>query len=263
MTWLIPCPWPRRLGAARFFDPSAGNQVEILADAELPGKNPLATPPGPNISTKKSFALIALAVFIVAEIASTAKFILARGLPYYQVAILSSIEALIFWWFLPVLLVYGVERRDWRSLGLTIRREKRLAYLLGAVIALVLPAFLVGFDRALFIEFAEQVIYIGFAEELFYRGYILQRMCDWMGNLRGLLITSLLFGLGHILSRLAQQDLPEVEPASWLGFQTFLGGLLLGSIYLRARNIWPSAVSLTPHTSVTIISHVSSPYPSR
>ena len=25
-------------------------------------------------------------------------------------------------------------------------------------------------------------------------------------------------------------------------FQTFLGGLLLGFIYLRARNIWPGAI---------------------
>jgi membrane protease YdiL (CAAX protease family) len=167
---------------------------------------------------------------------------LTRGLAYNQIALWSSLEALILWWILPVLIVYRVERRDWNFLGLAIQREKRWIYVLAAGLGLVLPAFLVGFDCLLLVEFVEQVIYIGFIEELFYRGYLLQRMCNWLGDVRGLLITSFLFGLGHILSRLAQKGFTILGPASLLGFQTFLGGLLFGLIYLRARNIWLSAI---------------------
>jgi len=214
----------------------------MFEDFGLSARNRISTPIGQDANKAKRFALLALAIFILSESVSTLKFISTRGLPYNQVAFWSALEALIFWWILPILIVYKVERGDWKSMGLVVRREKRLIYILAAGLGLVLPAFLVGFDRLLLVEFVEQIVYIGFIEELFYRGYLLRRMCDWLGDVRGLLITSFLFGLGHILSRLAQKGLTILGPASLLGFQTFLGGLLFGFIYLRAKNIWPSAI---------------------
>jgi membrane protease YdiL (CAAX protease family) len=135
-----------------------------------------------------------------------------------------------------------VKCKDWKYLGLAIRREKRRIYTLAAGLGLVLRVILVGFDHLLLVEFVEQVVYIGFIEEFFDRSYLLRRICDWLGDVRGLLITSLLFGLGDILSRVAQKGFVILGLASLLGLQSFLGGLLHGFIYLRARNIWPSAI---------------------
>ena len=214
----------------------------MIEDSEIPTIDHIATSIDQDAVREKRFALLALAIFILSEGVSTLKFILTRGLPYNQIAYLSALQALIFWWILPILIVYKVEHKDWRSLGLAVQREKRLIYLLYAVIGLILPALFLGIDRTLLIEFGEQVIYIGFIEEIFYRGYLLRRMCDWLGDTSGLLITSILFGLGHIFSRLAQKGFAVLGPASLIGLQSFLGGLLLGSIYLRARNIWPSTI---------------------
>lgn len=190
----------------------------------------------------RKFALLATGIFCASEIFSTLKFILTRGLSYEQIVFWSCLQALIFWWLLPFLIVYRVEHRDWKSLGLFIPRQKRPIYTLAAVTGLILPVYLVGWEQALLVEFIEQVVYIGFMEELYYRGYLLRRMCDWLGDSRGLLVASILFGLGHIISRLAQRGFVILGPASLVGLQTFLGGLLLGFIYLRARNIWPGAI---------------------
>ncbi len=214
----------------------------MIEDSELPTTDHKAKPIGEGKVREKRYALLALSIFILSESVSTLKFISTRGLPYNQIALWSGLQALIFWWILPILIVYKVERRDWRSLGLAVQREKRLVYVLYTVIGLILPVFLVDFDSTLLVELGEQIIYIGLIEELFYRGYLLQRMCDWLGDFRGLLIASFLFGLGHILSRLAQKGSAILWLASLVGLQTFLGGLLLGFIYLRARNIWPSAI---------------------
>lgn len=191
---------------------------------------------------ERGYALFALAVFIVAEGVSTLKFSLTRDLPYGQIALLSSLEALVFWWILPVVIIYKIERKNWRSLGMAIQRTQLWIYLLAAALTLVIPALLFGVNRVLLIEFVEQIVYIGFIEELFYRGYLLRRMCNWLGNWRGLLMTSLLFGLGHIISRLAQHGFDVLGPASFVGLQTFLGGLLFGFVFIKAGNIWPSAI---------------------
>ena len=87
-----------------------------------------------------------------------------------------------------------------------------------------------------------------FGEEMVFRGYVLSRTARllspsgrgaWTGAVA---ISSLIFGLGQILSRIAQGGFVATIPALLLGFQAFLGGILLGYIYLRAKNIWPPAI---------------------
>ena len=63
---------------------------------------------------------------------------------------------------------------------------------------------------------------------------------------KGLFLNALIFGLAHVVSRLAQHGLRYPDRLAILFVQTFAGGLLLGYIYLRAGNIVPGAIF---HTS--------------
>jgi membrane protease YdiL (CAAX protease family) len=152
------------------------------------------------------------------------------------------LAAVLFSWVIPFLVAYKVENRDRTSLGLTIGREKYRRYALYAAVALILPAVLVGVDRDLIIEFFEQMVWIGLAEELFFRGYLMTRLCAWLGDRPGLFVNGLLFGLGHIISRLSQHGFRYPGHDAFLGFYTFLGGLLFGYLYLRAKDIVPPAL---------------------
>jgi len=186
-------------------------------------------------------ALLALSVFAFSEMLSVIIRYFTWG-SYSSWLAMIVVETLTVWWMLPFLIAYKVERRDARSLGLVVDRERYLRYSAYAAVGLVLPVFLVQADASLLIEFAEQVVYIGLAEEFFYRGYLLSRFCRWLGDLRGLFLTSLTFGLGHFVSRLSEKGLGYIDVAGLVALQTFLGGLLLGYIFLRARNIWPGAI---------------------
>jgi membrane protease YdiL (CAAX protease family) len=72
------------------------------------------------------------------------------------------------------------------------------------------------------------------------------RLCDWLGERKGLLLNALIFGLAHVVSRLAQHGLRYPDRLAIIFIQTFAGGLLLGYMCLRARNIVPGAIF---HTS--------------
>jgi hypothetical protein len=101
---------------------------------------------------------------------------------------LIPIAGFLFSWVVPLAIVYGIEKRDVRSLGLCIRCELYARYVLYALVGLVFPAFVFGADRALLLEFVEQIAYIGVAEELFPRGYLMARLCDWLGERKGLFL---------------------------------------------------------------------------
>jgi membrane protease YdiL (CAAX protease family) len=91
-------------------------------------------------------------------------------------------------------------------------------------------------------ELVEQLVYIGLAEEVFNRGYLMRRLCDWLGERRGFLLSALLFGLSHVVSRLSQHGFKYPLNDLLLGLQTLMGGLILGYIYLRARTIVAPAI---------------------
>jgi membrane protease YdiL (CAAX protease family) len=135
-----------------------------------------------------------------------------------------------------------VEKRGASALGLVVPRERYVRYALYAVVGLVVPAAFFGVDRELISELVEQLIYIGLAEEIFNRGYLMRRLCDWLGDRQGLLSSSLLFGLSHILSRLSQHGFRYPLDDLSLGLQTLMGGLILGYMFLRAKNIVPPAI---------------------
>jgi len=178
----------------------------------------------------RRFGLIALSVFALSEIVQSSINYFTRGASYFHWAVVTSIATIVLWYALPFIITYRLEKKDVRSLGLTIGREKHIPYTIYAIVGIVFPAFL-------------EIVYIGLAEEFFYRGYLLNRFCKWLGDWKGLFLSALLFGLGHIIARLAEKGLGSVVPATQAATQAFLGGLIFGYIYLRAKNIWPSAIA--------------------
>lgn len=187
-------------------------------------------------------AILALMVFAVEEIAGSLVFQSMNRCPVLRDSLLLPIATLITHWALPLLIVFLVERRDIRTLGFTVERERVGRYIVYAFIGLVLPAFVVGFDRILVIDFIEQIVQIGVAEEVFFRGYLLHRLVEWLGSGKGLTLSALTFGFAHIISRVSQHGLEYPLHDVMLGLQTFMGGLLFGFIYLRARNLYPGAI---------------------
>ncbi|MEM3617425.1 MAG: CPBP family intramembrane glutamic endopeptidase [Candidatus Bathyarchaeia archaeon] len=66
---------------------------------------------------------------------------------------------------------------------------------------------------------------IGFTEEAIFRGYLHLRFTAWLGASRGLVLTALLFAIGHIGS-----TIPNV-------ISTFIFGLITGWIMQKSQNI--------------------------
>jgi membrane protease YdiL (CAAX protease family) len=188
---------------------------------------------------KRQFALTALGVLLLSEIVSSCLWRFHLRLRLWEEFPANVLETVAFFWIAPFFIVYVIENRDARSLGLTVPRERWGRYALYALAALVLPAFFVGLDRNLVIEFAEQIVYIALPEEVFHRGYLMTRLRAWLGDAQGLLLSSVIFGLVHITSRLSQSGLANPLGALQAGGQAFLGGILFGFVYLKTKNIWP------------------------
>jgi membrane protease YdiL (CAAX protease family) len=153
-----------------------------------------------------------------------------------------DLHGLIFAWIIPLLIVYLVEGKDIRALGLVIERKDWIKYLCYGVVGLFIPGLIIGFDKELLGSLFQQLIAIGVAEEVFWRGYLQARLSAWLGRYQGWIITSLIFGFGHLVSLYGQPGItPEFGDLMLLG-QTTAGGFVLGFIFLRAKSIIPGAV---------------------
>ena len=190
----------------------------------------------------RRYALIALMVFMLSEAAFSLLSMLARDRSYTSIAFTNAIATIFVRWMPPFFIVFQIEKRGIESLGLIIPPKKYIPYAILAIAGIVLPMLLVGYDSYLTVEFLEQIVYIGLLEEFFYRGYLQRRFCNWLGNLKGLLLISFIFGLGHIISRIADHGFSVLYQGTIAGGQAFLGGLIFGYIYLKTKNIWPSAI---------------------
>jgi membrane protease YdiL (CAAX protease family) len=195
-----------------------------------------------NFSVVKKFALVALVVFALAEVAFTVLSICLRGQSLPTLNFANAITTVFIRWIPTLVIVFKIEKRGFESLGFVIERKQYVFYAIFASTCVIVPAFFTGFDRSLLIEFIEQIVYIGLLEEFFYRGYLMNRFCNWLGNGKGLFLSSFIFGLGHVISRVADHGFGIIDRALITGGQAFLGGLIFGLIYLKARNIWPGAI---------------------
>jgi membrane protease YdiL (CAAX protease family) len=190
----------------------------------------------------KRFALIGLSIFTLDRVVIS--LINVLGLRDFRFLFVDSITltVVVFNWALPLIVVFLVEGRGWGTLGLKVRKERYAIYTVLPLLGLVLPALFVGIDRALVVELAEQLAYIGLAEEFFFRGYLMTRLCDWLGDYRGLLLNGAVFSLTHVISLVSRYGFASPVWEATMGLQTLVGGLLLGYIYLRSGDIVPCSI---------------------
>jgi membrane protease YdiL (CAAX protease family) len=120
--------------------------------------------------------------------------------------------------------------------------------------ALVFPALLISFPVAFLpsqlVSFLFYLLFLGPAEEFLFRGYIQSRLNAAFGRpFRfwgvswgwGLVITSLIFGLMHVLNPF-NPFLGEFDLYIWWGIWTVFGGLTFGYIREKAGSILPTAL---------------------
>jgi membrane protease YdiL (CAAX protease family) len=198
--------------------------------------------PKVNAMDDKTPVMMALSVFALERTLVSALNFLRTGMSSSSRAMCLNATTLLSNWFLPLLIVYKVEKAGTESLGLIVSREKYRAYAVYVAVGLALPALYFGFSRDLLVDFVEQLIFIGLAEEFFYRGYMMNRLCAWVGETKGLLLNAIVFSLAHVVFVVTRYGLGHPYFLAQSGFQTLLGGLLLGYIFLKAGDIVPGSV---------------------
>ena len=187
-------------------------------------------------------ALLALSVYAADRAAVSMLNLLREGMSQPTRMAYLNLTTLIFVWGLPLLAVYRVEGRGAGSLGLKVPRERYARYALYCLIGFVLPGAFLGYSAGFMSELLEQILFIGLAEEFFYRGYLMTRLCDWLGDRRGLVLNAVVFSLAHATFLLTRYGLSEATLTLTSVAQTFLGGVLMGYIYLKSGNIVPGTV---------------------
>lgn len=187
------------------------------------------------------FAAVALGAIALQKASASIIFILGNRFEF-DLRLALNIQSVLAYWLLPFVLAYVYEGRGLRSLGLTIDRKNRLRYALYTVVALVAPMFLLGFRRQYLVDLVEQIAFIGMAEEVLWRGYLQARLMAWLGNIRGLLLTAFLFGLGHIVTILSRYGAPVFPNDLFVFLQTSAGGVILGYIFYRSKSVIPGSL---------------------
>ncbi len=169
---------------------------------------------------------------------------------------------LVFFWLLPFVFVNVVEKRDNSSLGFRFNIDKVPRYLSCTLIGYFILASFILLEAYARYRYANEDIYnslvdrgpimcslliqlmgIGLPEEVFFRGYLMTRLSEWLGDEKGLVLSSLFFGLSHFLSRIIQRGFSYSLSALFIGLQTLFAGLVLGTQYRRTSSIIPSATS--------------------
>jgi membrane protease YdiL (CAAX protease family) len=198
---------------------------------------------------EKSYAMTALLVFSMDSIVVVILNILRGGMTTSNRMLCLNATTLVFNWTVPLIIVYGIEKRDASSLGLVVPKEKRRLYALYALLGMALPTVFFESTKEFVFDLLEQIVFIGFAEEFLFRGYMMTRFCAWLGDLRGLLLNASIFSLAHAIFVASRYGLKYPVFLAQSSLQTFAGGLLLGYIFLRSRNILPGSIL---HTSLNL-----------
>jgi len=181
--------------------------------------------------------VMAIPVFVMGQLRTVEMAVYVLGLAY----------VLLLW--CPLLIVKFVEHRPMASLGLQF--SSPLQVILWGLVAFVLSTLLLmgeigyriyfrGEDPLLatpivsnwLLEILQQFLWIGFPEEIVNRGYLLTRLKESWGSTPALLISAVLFGVGH----LALGDLPKA-------IQAGLTGLLYGWAFLKTESVYTSSLA--------------------
>ena len=198
----------------------------------------------------------------IALFVGTVYSILAPCALYFKLLPLIYVLVPLFYWALPFLISWRTERKGPGSLGLTFRKERCITYILYALFGFILLIIRLGVTFYFKIHFAGdpsrvvlshpenlikgliiQIMAVGLPEEIFFRGYLMSRFCNWLGDCKGLVLSSFIFGIGHTTSRIAQFGLNYALSSTLIGVSAFIGGLIYGYQYLRTKSIIPSTIA--------------------
>jgi membrane protease YdiL (CAAX protease family) len=189
----------------------------------------------------KTRALLALIVFAADSlVVSVLNIFRASIAPSARILGLNA-ATVVFKWLMPILIVVQYERSCHESLGLNVNEKRLRTYILFVALGIIVPGFFLNYDKLLS-DLLEQLLFIGLVEEFFYRGYLMSRLCEWKGRSKGLLLSSTIFSLAHVIFIISNEGLNHIGFLVSVTTQTFLGGVLLGYIYLREGNIIPSSI---------------------
>jgi membrane protease YdiL (CAAX protease family) len=189
----------------------------------------------------RKFATLASVVIVLNKFSSYIILSSHRSHAYNLVFYL-NVQSIIFCWMLPILIVLYVEKRRLETLGLTSGKLRIFIYVVLILFSVVLPLILLELDRSIFLQVLEQVLFIAFAEEVLWRGYFQKRLSDWMGSHKGILLSSFVFGLGHIVTIFAIEGYLVPTDSIITLVQTTIGGLIFGYLFYWSRSIWPGAL---------------------
>ena len=92
---------------------------------------------------------------------------------------------------------------------------------------------------------------VGFLEEIFFRGFLFQAMCK--SNVkRAIVISSLTFGLGHIVNLLNGRDIPETLMQICYAVAV---GFLFTIIFYKGKSLWPCIITHSVINSLSVFAN--------
>jgi|GEM_PF-1454848 len=174
------------------------------------------------------------------------------GIPEWILPILTNASIVAVLMLIPTIVLFLFWGYGFRSMGFIFSNLPLTLVLLGVTIILGLPTKILlqqPFDKII-LTFFISIFINGLPEELIMRGYLLPRLEVVLKNpINALVITAILFNMGHIPSELARGM--SIYQASLFSFSiVYPSGLIWGYLYLKTRSIVPGVIW---HTSNAII----------
>ena len=149
---------------------------------------------------------------------------------------------------LPVILVLYFHHDTIESIGLTSKNLLRSIFLSLSLIALLLlTVHFFVIPNGMYYPVSKKIsllinyLIVGFYEEIAFRGFLQTRLIAWLGQMKGVVLTAIIFSLIHIPSRLIYQQL-NIMNAIISSLVLIPSALLLGYIMLKAKNIVAPAI---------------------
>jgi len=185
-----------------------------------------------SVLLKRSY-LAPVSVYVIVIFVITLSRVLFPGSPNFSF----GIAALILF-STPFLVTERMKGLKWDPIGLLIGVAVSIVILPTYIVLVwLLTGNTIHLDRISALLIVLQLFYVSLPEEVFFRGYLQENI----GNtLRGIVIVSLLFALGHLFTLCVASGFSGgICTQSIL---TFFPSLIMGYLYARTGTLWGSIV---------------------
>ena len=183
------------------------------------------------------FLLLVVFAFVLQMIQTKAGNDAGSRLQYIGIVVVAIVSLGFTWLFRKI-----IDRQSFASLGFELQKSRQHAmtgFFLGILLLCVgtLIIYFTGHLQWTAVSFNAQDLFIGLVlmimvavyEEIVFRGYLLNNLLQSMNKWGALVITAMLFTLGHYSN-------PGMSVIGAINI--FAAGLLLGANYLYTRNLW-------------------------